>query len=60
MAVKKKVADLIIETSETLDVAEKTSKSKFEVVNGNGTLQGTFKTIKEAEAFAKDTGFKVK
>lgn len=45
----KKVADTI---------KEKTTKT-FSVVNGNGTVQGTFKTLTDAKKFAQETGFKV-
>lgn len=44
----------------TSEVVEKKSKATFEVVSGTEVVQGTFKTLEEAESFAKETGFKVK
>jgi len=37
----------------------KTVTKSFTVVNGNGTVQGTFKTLTDAKKFAQETGFKV-
>jgi len=40
-------------------IKQKTITKSFTVVNGNGTVQGTFKTLTDAKKFGQETGFKV-